>query len=87
MKNKVFFFAGLFLFAASVFLISQERSAAQKKNVWEYRTRIGSIRELPQADGEKELNKYGEDGWELIAIEPKSEQSLAPVYVFKRKRE
>ena len=87
MKNKVFFFAGLFLFVTGLFLTLQERTSAQKKVAWEYKTRIGSIRDLPQYEGEQKLNTYGDEGWELVAIEPKSEQSAAPVYVFKRKKE
>ncbi len=85
MKNKIWFvvISGLLLITC-VFIYSQNTNA-KKREIWEYKTLNGSIRN--ETNSVQVLNKYGEEGWELVAIEPKSDDSLVPIYIFKRKKE
>ncbi|MBS1796285.1 MAG: DUF4177 domain-containing protein [Acidobacteria bacterium] len=95
MKNKIWFAVNLFLLAMVVLFTYNENATAGKKEMWEYKTRDGSLRRLVNKNGspvnvingEEVLNKFGDDGWELTAIEQKTDDDLGPIYIFKRKKD
>ncbi|MBS1795284.1 MAG: DUF4177 domain-containing protein [Acidobacteria bacterium] len=71
-------------------------AVAGKKEIWEYKTRDGTLRQMilktdrtvaNEINAEEELNKLGNDGWELTGIEEKPGDSMGPVYIFKRRKE
>lgn len=78
--------AGVLLFALGFVLVYQPASPAQDKDrphagtKWEYK-QVGS-----PAIRDDELNKLGEEGWELAAVYRDQVQSPINRFVFKRPR-
>lgn len=82
MKNKLLI---AFLIALTGILISlqffNENISAKDKDAWEYTSLEVST---AGPSGVSQINKLGDEGWELVAIEPTRTAGTYHIYVFKR---
>lgn len=77
MKQRILWFSLLFFVVGAIFLGNSQKSSTAEKERWEYRTYLTDSTFTP------DLNKLGDEGWELVTFR---ETSSTTHYIFKRRK-